>query len=293
MILWPGSTRWAAAPLTCIVPRAGLAVDHVGDEAGAVVDVPDVDLLVGDQVGLGHQLGVDRDAADVVDVAVGDRRAVDLGLQHLPLHWRLPLPCRFWLVQRSDQDVVDQSRAADPGGDGDQDRAAVQLGDRLERLGVAGLQVLGLDRRRRRARGGRPRGRRRASPRGRSRSAAARARESATARSRSRGVEVGVARAHRQAVGLAHGRQHLDPQREVEVADHAPDHRRLLGVLLAEVGDVGADDVEELGDDGGDAAEVLGAAARGVAVEHLGQAAADLDRGGEALGVDLARPAGA
>ena len=55
------------------------------------------------------------------------------------------------------------------------------------------------------------------------------------------GVEVGVARAHRQAVGLAHGRQHLDPHREVEVADHAPDHRRLLGVLLAEVGDVGAD----------------------------------------------------
>src|SRR5680860_687422 len=30
--------------------RARLAVDHVGDEAGAVVDVPDVDLLVGDQV---------------------------------------------------------------------------------------------------------------------------------------------------------------------------------------------------------------------------------------------------
>ena len=74
-------------------------------------------------------------------------------------------------------------------------------------------------------------------------------------------------RAHRQPVGLAHGRQHLDPHREVEVAGHAADHDRLLGVLLAEVGDVGADDVEELGDDGGDAAEVLGAAARGVAVE--------------------------
>ena len=101
------------------------------------------------------------------------------------------------------------------------------------------------------------------------------------------GVEVGVARAHRQPVGLAHRRQHLDPHREVEVAGHPPDNGRLLGVLLAEVGDVGADAVEELGDDGGDAAEVLGAAARGVAVEHLGQAAADLDRGGEAVGVDL------
>ena len=60
MILWPGRVRWAAAPLTCIVARARLAVDHVGDEAGAVVDVPDVDLLVGDQVGARHQLGVDR-----------------------------------------------------------------------------------------------------------------------------------------------------------------------------------------------------------------------------------------
>ena len=38
----------------------------------------------------------------------------------------------------------------------------------------------------------------------------------------------------------------------------------LLGVLLAEVGDVGLDRVEELGDDGGDAAEVRrGRAARG------------------------------
>ena len=100
-------------------------------------------------------------------------------------------------------------------------------------------------------------------------------------------VEVGVARAHRQAVGLADDRQHLDPHREVEVGDHAADHRRLLGVLLAEVGDVGADDVEELGDDRGDAAEVPGAAPRGVAVEHLGERAGDLDRGGEALRVDL------
>ena len=120
-------------------PRAGLAVDHVGDEARAVVDVPDVDLLVGDQVGAGHQLGVDRDAADVVDVAVGDRRPVDLRLQHLPLH-RSPL-------RRSglDQDVVDQARGADLGGERDEDGTGVQLGDRLEALGVAGLEVLGLD----------------------------------------------------------------------------------------------------------------------------------------------------
>src|SRR4051794_26323701 len=57
-------------------PGARLAVDHVGDEAGAVVDVPNVDLLVGDQVSACHQLGVDGDAADVVDIAVGHSRAV-------------------------------------------------------------------------------------------------------------------------------------------------------------------------------------------------------------------------
>ena len=101
------------------------------------------------------------------------------------------------------------------------------------------------------------------------------------------GLEVDVAAAHRQAVLLAHGRHHLDPQREVEVAHHPLDHRRLLGVLLAEVGDVGADDVEELGDDRGDAAEVAGAAALGVAVEDRGEVAGDLDRGGGAVGVDL------
>ena len=99
-------------------------------------------------------------------------------------------------------------------------------------------------------------------------------------------AEVGVARAHRQAVGLAHGRHRPDPHREVEVAGHAPDHRDLLRVLLAEVGDVGLNGVEELGDHRGDAAEVLRPAPRRVAAEHLGQAL-DLDVGGEAVRVDL------
>src|SRR5204862_364506 len=100
-------------------------------------------------------------------------------------------------------------------------------------------------------------------------------------------LQVGVARAHRQTVGLTHRRQHLDPDREVEVASHAADYDRLLGVLLAEVGDVGADRVEELGDDGGDAAEVPGPTPVGIAVENAGEVAADLDRGREPLWVDL------
>ena len=68
--------------------------------------------------------------------------------------------------------------------------------------------------------------------------------------------------------------------------DHAADHDRLLGVLLAEVGDVGADGVEELGDDGGDAAEVVGAAPAG-SPSRTSVSPPDLDRGREALGVDL------
>src|SRR5262249_55216593 len=67
-------------------PRAGFPLDRVGDEAGAVVDVPDVHLLVDQHVRLPHELGVEGDAADVVDVAVRDRRSMDLRLEHLTLH---------------------------------------------------------------------------------------------------------------------------------------------------------------------------------------------------------------
>ena len=95
--------------------------------------------------------------------------------------------------------------------------------------------------------------------------------------------QVGVARAEREPVRLADGRADLDPDRHVEVADELADDERLLRVLLAEVGDVGPDHVEELRHDRRDAREV--ARARGAA-EHVGQAG-DLDRGREAVGVDL------
>src|SRR4029078_12432789 len=35
---------------------------------------------------LAHQLGVDADSSDVVDVARGHRRAMDLGFEHVALH---------------------------------------------------------------------------------------------------------------------------------------------------------------------------------------------------------------
>ena len=67
-------------------PRPPLAGDRVGLEARAVVDVEHVHLLVLEDVGRAQQIRVDRDRADVVQVAVGDRRPVDLGLEHHALH---------------------------------------------------------------------------------------------------------------------------------------------------------------------------------------------------------------
>ena len=86
MIVSPRCTRRAAAPLTLDLARAPLAGDRVGLKARAVVDVDHVNLLVLEDVGGLQQVGVDRDRADVVQVAVGDRRAVDLGLEHHALH---------------------------------------------------------------------------------------------------------------------------------------------------------------------------------------------------------------
>src|SRR3979411_1120752 len=87
----PGWTSRAAAPtsrpVSLDVARAALAGDRVGLEAGAVVDVHDVNLLVlADVRGL-EQLGVKRDRPDVVQIAVGHGGPVDLGLQHHTLHW--------------------------------------------------------------------------------------------------------------------------------------------------------------------------------------------------------------
>ena len=65
----------------------------------------------------------------------------------------------------------------------------------------------------------------------------------------------------------------LDAHREVQVGDHPPHDGDLLGVLRAEVGGVGRDDVEQLGHDGADAGEVPGAAdARPRALGEAGDA---------------------
>jgi len=97
------------------------------------------------------------------------------------------------------------------------------------------------------------------------------------------GREIAVARAHGEAIGLADDGADGDVYGEVEVADHVAEDGDLSSVLLAEVGAVGRDDVEEAGDDGGDSAKV--ARARG-AVEAESDVSR-VDEGGVSGRVDI------
>src|SRR5262245_53334101 len=65
---------------------AATAADDVRLEAGAVVDVEHVHLLVLEQVGELHEARVEGDRAHVVQVRAGDGRPVDLGLHHRAVH---------------------------------------------------------------------------------------------------------------------------------------------------------------------------------------------------------------
>ena len=98
------------------------------------------------------------------------------------------------------------------------------------------------------------------------------------------GPQVGVAAAHRQAVGLAHRRpdDQLDVV-EVEVAHQAAHDGHLLGVLLAEDRPVGAGRQEQLGHHRRHPAEVLGARR----ALQAAAGAADRHGRGEARRVDL------
>ena len=64
----------------------------------------------------------------------------------------------------------------------------------------------------------------------------------------------------RQPVRVAYGRGAEDPHAQLQVGRGAPDQRQLLVVLLAEHGDVRADQAEQLGHHGQHAGVVAGAA---------------------------------
>ena len=83
---------------------AARAGDDVGLQAGAVGDVDDRDLLALEQVGGVHEVLVDGDGADVVQVGLRHGGAVDLALEHGAEHQ----------APREDA-VVEQAGACRPG----------------------------------------------------------------------------------------------------------------------------------------------------------------------------------
>ncbi len=96
-------------------------------------------------------------------------------------------------------------------------------------------------------------------------------------------AEVDVPRREREAVRLTHGGAGDHLGRDGQVAGHLADDHHLLGVLLPEVGMVGADQAEQDRDDRGDAVEVAGTRR---SLERLGDRADRHDRV-EARRVDL------
>ncbi len=99
------------------------------------------------------------------------------------------------------------------------------------------------------------------------------------------GPEPDIAARQRQPVRLAHRgyRHHLDI--DVQVGHHRLDHPELLGVLLTEVGAVGADHVQQFGHHGGDTGEVPGPTFG--TLQRFDQRPVQRDGGGETGGVDL------
>src|SRR5690606_24165590 len=71
--------------------RASRTLERVGAQARPAGHVPDVDLLVGEDLRTIHQIPIDGDAAFVVEVGVGDGGAVDLRLEQAKFHGCCPL----------------------------------------------------------------------------------------------------------------------------------------------------------------------------------------------------------
>ena len=70
------------------------------------------------------------------------------------------------------------------------------------------------------------------------------------------GIQVGVARRHRQPIRLPHDRAHHNFRIQVQIARHLPDDARLLRVLAPEKRFLRLNDFEQLQDHGRDAAKM-------------------------------------
>ena len=72
------------------------------------------------------------------------------------------------------------------------------------------------------------------------------------------GLQVAIARTHREAIRFTRGWRHHNPDRELKVCHHAPDHGRLLPVFGPEDRNLGQHAVEELRHDSSHASEMSG-----------------------------------
>ena len=75
----------AAGPFRQTAPLPRLPLDYISLQPLAVVDVDDLHLFAGDQMGRVEQVLVDRDAAYVAEVGLRDGHPVYLGLESLLL----------------------------------------------------------------------------------------------------------------------------------------------------------------------------------------------------------------
>src|SRR3984957_16164297 len=81
-----GLNEVGSGPIDADVTGATSTRDDVGGQTGAVGDVVDVDLFVLQEARALHEIQVDGDGADVVQVGPGDRGAMDLAEQEVPEH---------------------------------------------------------------------------------------------------------------------------------------------------------------------------------------------------------------
>ena len=182
---------------------------------------------------------------------------------------------RSYLAQRwrilSQDDVVDEAGCADTASDREQSASSDAVLDRRKRVGVAHFDVI--DRR------GRTRNRLARDPFERTRlalSALEGARGSIQTACNAQGPrpllgrKVGISRAHREPVRLAHRRVPDDFDGQQEVARHSAHHEKLLVVLAPENRNARTDDGEEFGHHRGHTLEVPRAM---LAFERFGQLA--------------------
>src|SRR6185437_3824292 len=79
-----------------------------------------------------------------------------------------------------------------------------------------------------------------------------------------------IARAQRKAIRLTNCRYSDDGHRHVQILNHPPDDGELLRVLLAEIGAIRSDDIEQLCHNSSDAPEMSGSKCAAQVIRQTG-----------------------